>query len=324
MLGFLKMLAAYEFLTENEHFEKIIKKLYIHDLRSLAKMEINRKWPSDLLIILILVLLSLVFVVVPVLDDTFIRTILGLPMVLFIPGYVLVAALFPKNDDIGAVERIALSVGLSIAVVSLLGLLLNFTFGIKLVPILFTLCIYSIVLMLIAAYRREKLPEEERFSISLHRSYEIIDSEINANRSRADKILTGILIFFIALAIGLSFFVIATPKTGERLTEFYILGPNGKVENYSTNLKYNLPSEILVGVVNHEYTSVNYTVRVALDKDVLSDTLFRLNNNETWEKNITFVPNKEGNNMKLEFWLFNEDNFTVPYRDLHLWVNVTK
>ncbi len=285
-------------------------------------MEIPKKLPQDLFIILIWVLLTLGFVVTPVLKDTFVRTILGIPVVLFIPGYVLIAVLFPKKADLEAVERIALSFGLSIAVVPLLGLLLNFTFGIRLIPILLTLCLYSIALVFAAAYRREKLPEDERFSVPFHRIYELIDSEINTPESRTDKILTIILISSIVLAAGMVYFVITTPKIGERFTEFYILDPSGKAENYPTNLKYSSPAEILAGVVNHEYNPVSYTVQVALDKIVLSDTRFMLAHNETWENNITFVPDKEGNDLKLELWLFKDNNFTTPYRALHLWVNV--
>ena len=50
--------------------------------------------------------------------DTTVRTLLGLPFLLFIPGYVLIFALFPaKKTDRGidVIERIALSFGLSIA-----------------------------------------------------------------------------------------------------------------------------------------------------------------------------------------------------------------
>jgi uncharacterized membrane protein len=39
---------------------------------------------------------------------------------------------------------------------------------------------------------------------------------------------------------------------------------------------------------------------------------------------MIFIPDKEGTNMKLEFLLFKGDNFTLPYRELFLWVNVTK
>lgn len=287
-------------------------------------MKLPGKLPHDLLIVLIWTVLTLVFVLTPVLSDTPVRTILGVPMVLFIPGYVLIAALFPKKDDLEGVERIALSFGLSIAVVPLLGLLLNFTFGIRLVPILLSLCSYSIALAIIAAYRRERLPPEERFSVPFYRVHEIIDREINTPKSRTDLILTIILVFSIALAAGMIYFVITTPKIGERFTEFYILDPSGKAESYPTEMKYNSPSTILVGVVNNEYTPLNYTVRVALDKEVLTDTLFSLAHNGTWENNVTFAPDKIGSDLKLEFWLFKEDNFTAPYRELHLWVNVTE
>lgn len=151
-----------------------------------------------------------------------------------------------------------------------------------------------------------------------------MNNEPGVHRSKKDILLTGILIFLLAFAVGMTFFAITTPKIGERFTEFYILGPGGKADNYPAALKYNSPTNIMVGAANHEYVPVNYTVQVALDKKVLTDKWFMLNHNETWEKNITFVPDIEGRSLKLEFWLFKEDNFTAPYRKLHLWVNVTK
>lgn len=286
-------------------------------------MKVPGKLPPDLLIVLIWTILTLVFVLTPVLSYTPVRAILGIPMVLFVPGYVLIAALFPKNDDLEGVERIALSFGLSIAVVPLLGLLLNYTFGIRLVPILLTLCSYSIALTIIAANRREKLSQEERFLVPFYKVYELIEKDFHSPKNRTDMTLTIILIFFIGLAAGMIYFVITTPNIGERFTEFYILDPSGKAENYPLEMKYNSPSKILVGVVNNEFTTLNYTVRVALDNEVLNDTLFALPHNSTWKNNVTFVPNKRGNGQKLEFWLYREDNFTMPYRKLHLWVNVT-
>ena len=49
-----------------------------------------------------------------------------------------------------------------------------------------------------------------------------------------------------------------------------------------------------------------------------------LADNETWEQPVTFTPSVEGKDMKLEILLFNETEKTVPYRNLHLWINVTK
>jgi uncharacterized membrane protein len=287
-------------------------------------MKTHGELPFDLLIVLIWTVLTLIFVLIPMLNGTPVRTVLGIPMVLFFPGYVLIAALFPKKDDLEGGERIALSFGLSIAVVPLIGLMLNFTFGIRLILILLSLCSYTISLTIIASYRRKILPSRERFAVPFYRVYEIIGSKINTPKSKTGMILTIIMVFSIALASGMIYFVITTPKPGERFTEFYILDPSGKAENYSTELKNNSPSKILVGVVNHEYISINYTVQVELDKKILTDTGFMLAHNDTWENNITFAPDKIGNDLKLEFWLFKEDNFTAPYRELHLWVNVTQ
>jgi len=186
------------------------------------------------------------------------------------------------------------------------------------------LCIYTIILVFIAAYRQGKLPEQEQFSVRFNTILEFIDNEFNTNRSRKDRFSTGILIFSIVLAISLVYFVITVPKIGDKFTEFYILGPEGKADNYSTELKYNSPSHVLIGVANHEYIPVNYTVQVVLEQNILTDTSFRLNQNETWEQNVTYIPEKIGKNLKLEFLLFKEDNFTAPYRDLNMWVNIGK
>jgi hypothetical protein len=56
------------------------------------------------------------------------RAVLVLPLVLFLPGYVLAAALFPgRGAGLKVEERAVLSIGLSLALVALGGLLLNQT-----------------------------------------------------------------------------------------------------------------------------------------------------------------------------------------------------
>jgi uncharacterized membrane protein len=243
-------------------------------------------------------------------------------MVLFIPGYVLIAALFPRKDDLDKVERLALSSGLSIAITLVLGMLLKFTSGAELVDLMPALYLLTLIFILFAAYRRKKQPPQERFYVPFNRLQELVEEERDMTGSKNDRINNGILIFTIVLAVSMLYFVITTPKIGDSFTEFYILGPEGKADNYTTTLQSNYPATILVGVANHEYVSVNYTVRIALDKDIQTDTLFSLGHNEIWETNVTFVPEMIGTNMKLEFWLFKEDNFSSPYRELYMWVNV--
>jgi hypothetical protein len=83
------------------------------------------------------------------------RWVLGSVFVLFIPGYVAVEALFPKGRELDGIERFALSVGLSLALVPLVALLLNYTpWGIRLTPIVTSLFIATVGLSLVGLVRR--------------------------------------------------------------------------------------------------------------------------------------------------------------------------
>ena len=63
--------------------------------------------------------------------STGVRVILGLPFLLFFPGYTLLAALFVKKKEIDNIEWIALSCGMSIALTGLIGFGLNYKMGNK-------------------------------------------------------------------------------------------------------------------------------------------------------------------------------------------------
>jgi len=93
------------------------------------------------------------------------RWILGSVFVLFIPGYVTVEALFPKGRELDGIERFALSVGLSLALVPLIGLLLNYTpWGIRLTPIVVSLVLFTLGVAVVGVARRFKLAAE-RFEL---------------------------------------------------------------------------------------------------------------------------------------------------------------
>ena len=280
---------------------------------------------SDLQIASILTILTFIFVLVPPLDQLFIRTILGLIMVLFLPGYALIAALFIGKDDLDAIERIALSFGLSIAVVPLLGLGLNYTpFGIRLVPIIITLSFFTIAMLAIAYIRRGNLPKEEQFSVPFHQMYTSLKQELHTNpESKIDRILTIILVISIIVSVSMLVYVIVTPKQGEKFTEFYILGPDGMADNYPTNLSVGQTGNVIVGVVNHEYETIDYTIKLVLANETLNSLQFQLEHNSTWEQDIEFIPEHTGNDLKLNFFLYRNNNFTKSYRSLHLWMDVT-
>ncbi len=113
----------------------------------------------DLALVILFTILCIPFVLIPPLNEISpVRIILGLPLVLFLPGYALIAALFPIKDDLDGIERVALSFGLSIAITPLLGLALNYTpFGIRLAPVLIVLSVFTISLAICAYVRRSRI-----------------------------------------------------------------------------------------------------------------------------------------------------------------------
>jgi uncharacterized membrane protein len=95
----------------------------------------------------------------------YLRYILGSIFVLFLPGYYTIEALYPDPGELSSLERLALSIGLSLALVPLIGLILNYTpWGIRLWPGVESLSLYTILVAFTAAYRkflviRRRLPE---------------------------------------------------------------------------------------------------------------------------------------------------------------------
>ena len=86
----------------------------------------------------------------------YVRYVFGAVAVLYFPGYTLIEALYPKKEDLDSLERLTLSIGLSLALVPLVGLLLNYTpWGIRLEPIVISLSILGVGLALVAAVRKE-------------------------------------------------------------------------------------------------------------------------------------------------------------------------
>lgn len=109
-------------------------------------------WASASIVILTLILVQLTEILSTL---TPARYVIGSIYVLFIPGYLLVEALYPYERSLSPLERLALSVGLSLAVVPLIGLILNYTsWGIRLWPVVFSLAIYDASMMVIASYRK--------------------------------------------------------------------------------------------------------------------------------------------------------------------------
>lgn len=258
-------------------------------------------------------------------------------LILFVPGYVLVAALFPSNKEIDWIERIALSIGLSIAIVPLLGLLLNFTIlGIRFEPIVAFIAAFSGGVGLLAYWRRLGLAPADRLSATV-----VVSMGSWKEESRLDKALTVALVASIVIAAGVTAYVVVTPRPGEAFTEFFILDRNGTTSDYPTRLNVSETGTVVMGVVNHEFASVDYTVRVDLvgieirfnQTSGFNETLemnrtdwdwfnFTITNEGNWSRSYNFSIPWNGT-WKVQFLLFRDNDLVTAYRNLHLFVTVT-
>jgi uncharacterized membrane protein len=135
-------------------------------------------------------------------------------------------------------------------------------------------------------------------------------------------------------------------KEGEKFTEFYILGPGGMAADYPTRFAAGEPQNIIIGIGNHEYRNVTYTVetvllRMTFDPETNTSTInttkpldsvtATLAHNTTRELPYTFTITDPHYN-RLQFLLFNEtmpsdgidslERINASYRDLYLWITI--
>ncbi len=273
---------------------------------------------GDLIIISILTLLLIILAAL--FPSNVLRIILGLPFVLFFPGYALVAVLFPKRGDLSGVGRGALSFGLSITVTALVGLILNYTpWGITLYPILLSLTVFILVTSATAYYRRRRLAAEERFAVSFR-----VALPQWAGLSNLDRVLSVVLVLSVLAAIGAVAYTVAAPRAGEGFTEFYVLGLEGAVKDYPSKLVVGEEAIVIVGIVNHEGGQTSYHIEVITDAVRNGEVgPLVLADEDKWEEEVSFVPQQAGDNQKVEFMLYSNKEME-PCSTVHLFIDVTE
>ncbi len=346
-----------------------------------------RNLPVDLAAIIVMVVLANIAVFMPVIRETPLRVPIGLIFVLFVPGYAFIAALFPEQGDtpggedrepgtrfedspedeglmqtsrtgIDGIERVALSFGLSIAIVPLLGLVLNFTpWGIRLTPIMVAVSCWTLLAVAIGAQRRWALPSEERFRVPYQQWYRAGRTELFEPESRLDGALNILLVASILLATGSVVYAVTVPPEGEQFSELYILTEDDDEElvaaGYPTDFVRGEGQEIVVGIENHEHRTANYTL-VVVEQEVdipdnesttqeageLDDSqptvheqreLLRLHpqlaHGEEWQHSHEIAPTIVGNDTRIVWLAYVDDVPAEPTREnadysVHLWVDV--
>ena len=294
--------------------------------------------PLDLVVVIAVTILVNAVVFVPGVRSSPLRVPLGFSFVFFVPGYVLIATLFPESEGsiseadsarplltgsrrtIDGLERVVLSFGASVAIVPGLALLLNYTpWGIRPVSVLVTSTVVTLVLTITAIVRRQRLSEAERFRIPVRRWLAAFRNRAFGSNDRAETVLTALLVASVLVAAGSVAYAVATPADGERFSEVYLSSENEdgelSADEYPTEFDAGESRELVVGIENNEHETTEYTV-VAVEQTVESDggefavtdqrelTRFetRLEHGETWEREHDIEPTLAGENVRI-VWL---------------------
>ena len=252
-----------------------------------------------------------------------------------------------RESGIDGIERAALSIGLSVAVVPLVGLVLNFTpLGIRLVPIVLVLSVLTLGITAFAARRRWELPPDERFSVPYREWAANARSELLRPATRADAALNVLLVVSLLLATTSMGYALFVPSEGEAFTEFYLLTENDSgglvAADYPRNFTQGEGKPLVVGIDNNEGEPIEYTVVVSLQRvervgnnttRVIEERELRrfraqVAPNETWRRSHTLRPTMSGDRLRVAYLLYrgsvpDDPDVANAYRELHLWINAS-
>ena len=337
-------------------------------------------WAVDLVAIVLYV--AAVNVAVGIgLPESIVRAVVVVPLALFAPGYALVAFTFPERygsrnasfesgrnplrewttdqQGLSPLGRFTLSVGVSIVIVPLTVLVLNFVTGIYLTPLLLAVSGETVAFALLALAARRRLPAEERFtphpSALFGRDTPRPDGQptmtLGDDRSSSSALTRpmGVLLVVsvvalfgsVAFAAALPMAGIPAPQTTD-FTEFYLTTQNESGGYVQTDLPREFsPGQsrpVFITISNDEGEDVRYTV-VAKMQQVQNGQVTGERRLQTFSRQVPedrtvhirheIQPRTTGSNgnLRVVYLLYKGDAPDNPtrqnaYRSLRLWITV--
>jgi uncharacterized membrane protein len=212
------------------------------------------------------------------------------PLVFVLPGYALSMALFPAGTWRHA-EQLLLSLGLSLGVAALGGLVLNLTpWGIQGRSWAVLLCLITVEACLVAVIRRRRVPADSGESL----------------RWRLTPVQGG-LFAAAALLVAGSVWVARTPAPQQANQTYSVL--------WAVPVSDAQPKLIRLGVDNGESETTAYIVRVVAGAQQLEEFPIQLAPAEIWETELELTGLTDGT---LEVQLYKASAPDVVYRQVAL------
>lgn len=315
-------------------------------------MSQSRTWagfPFDLLVGVVFGLAAIWVTVSPV--SRLVRLLVGVLFLLFVPGYTVTVALFPRaipwntTGDIGELDglfpfdRLLLSVALSTALAVIIGINIEFTpWDITAQTVstgLFSLTLIAATVGAIRRYRIGTWKSESRARLGeWGRSLVAFDSAT----------LARLMVVLAVTASLLSVAVAAGPgDRGEQYTEFGLLTENESgtlvAEGHPSNLTVNESTSLYYTITNREGRDQAYSIIVQLQAVTPDGEVVRtaelnrfdttLAAGEATRRNHTITPAYEGERLRVQYLLYTNEPPARPtasnaYRHVHIWVDVSR
>jgi uncharacterized membrane protein len=224
------------------------------------------------------------------------RITVSLFSLLFLPGFALSFVLFPNRNTLEGAGRVAVSAGLSIALLILVGYTLNLTpWGIQLGSILAAIGIIVTGASAYCGIRYRHFLKE-----LLHEA---------RRKIRPQNILALGLV--IGVVFGLSWLAVAAPGA-EPTTEFFVVDHEVQDRHLVLTLS----------IINYEPAQTTYTLRIRAGDQLLDIApSVLLASGEQWEETLVIQLPKTSpaGPLRVGILLLRDEN-TEPYRSLHLWL----
>ncbi len=228
-----------------------------------------------------------------VVSNTAIRVLLALPFMLALPGYAITVALFPRRA-LGIPERTLFSIGLSLAVVALGGLILNWTpWGLQADSWAVLLCATTCLASVMALARRR-------------REVALAAAPAGLGLTGLQSLLLGLAAVVAVAAIGLARMP-APLQSAEGYTLLWML-PSADGN----------PNAVRLGVDSMELASTQFRLEVKADSRTLREwPSLTLMPGEKWERRIE-LPAAEYGAGTIDAALYRLDDPRSVYRQVTL------
>lgn len=250
---------------------------------------------------------------------TVLRAVLGIPFILFVPGFVLLSALIPKRDDMITSERLILSFVLSIIADSCIGLVLNYTpFGITLTSIIVSETVFVLLISVIGVLRQLVLSPGEQSHLEFNLRL------VNPASGALNATLTVVMILIVIGALATGIYYSFAPQKSIPYTQFYVVQQVNGALYSAENATTGNGVKITLGLENNEGAQVNYKVQ-ALINGVNNEEInsILLASGQKWQDSFT-LPALSDTQTEVEFQLY-KNNETKPYLEpLRVWIDARK